>query len=156
MSSEVKPHHFQKGNPGGPGRPKKVDYRAIFEKCVTAQAFYEIIDKAVQDAINGAPATRARARAFVVSFVLSPIPKTVNVVHAETLQADTNVHAVVPDSDVADEGFMDLIDACQNAEELRIAMRINERREANKQKRLQHSCGTFESTGHDCDNLPTR
>lgn len=90
MSTETKSHKFQKGNPGGPGRPKgKVDYRAIFEKCVTAESFFQIIDKAVQDAINGAPATRARARAFVVSFVMAPIPKTVKVENAEDSTTDS-------------------------------------------------------------------
>ena len=90
MSTEVKPHRFQKGNPGGPGRPKsKVDYRAIFDQCVTAEAFFKIIDKAVEDAISGAPATRARARAFVVSFVLAPIPKTVKVESGEESTTDS-------------------------------------------------------------------
>ena len=90
MTTEVKPHQFKKGNPGGPGRPKgKVDYRAIFDQCVTAESFYQIIDKAVQDAISGAPATRARARAFVVSFVLAPIPKTVKLENAEDSTSDS-------------------------------------------------------------------
>ena len=90
MSTETKAHQFQKGNPGGPGRPKgKVDYRAILDKCVTAEAFYLIMDRAVQDAISGSPATRARARAFVVSFVLAPIPKTVKVESAEDSSTDS-------------------------------------------------------------------
>ena len=90
MTTEAKTHLFQKGGPPGPGRPKgKVDYRAIFDKCVTAEAFFKIIDKAVEDAIIGSPATRARARAFVVSFVMAPIPKTVKVENAEDSTTDS-------------------------------------------------------------------
>lgn len=52
---------------------------------------------------------------------------------------NNNVHAVQPDtspSSVADEAFTELIDACQTEEEIRIALRVDERREAAKQKRL--------------------
>lgn len=88
MSTEVKTHKFQKGNPGGPGRPKgKVDYRAIFDQCVTAEAFYKIIDKAVEEAISGSSATRARA--FVVSFVPAPILKTVKVESSDDSTTDS-------------------------------------------------------------------
>lgn len=90
MTTEVKPHQFKKGNPGGPGRPKgKPDYRAIFDQCVTAESFFNIISKAVEDAISGAPVTRARARAFVVSFVLAPIAKTVKVESGEDSTTDS-------------------------------------------------------------------
>ena len=90
MTTEAKAHQFQKGNAGGPGRPKgKVDYRAIFDKCVSAEAFYSIIDKAVQDAISGSPPTRARARAFIVQFVLAPCPKVLKVESGEDSSSDS-------------------------------------------------------------------
>ena len=54
---------------------------------------------------------------------------------------NTNVHAVVGADDMADALFMEMIDACQSEEDLKIAQRVNERREANKQKRL-HSSAT--------------
>ena len=90
MTTEVKPHQFKKGNPGGPGRPKgKVDYRAIFDQCVTSEAFFNIISRAVEDAISGAPVTRARARAFIVQFVLAPVPRTVKLENAEDSTTDS-------------------------------------------------------------------
>ena len=54
---------------------------------------------------------------------------------------NTNVHAVAGADDMADALFMEMIDACQSEEDLKIAQRVNERREANKQKRL-HSAPT--------------
>jgi hypothetical protein len=76
--------HFIAGKwRGGPGRSKAIrtDYRAVFEKCLTEEALFRIVDKAVADAIEG----DARARQWVVSYVLPPVPKVLKVEDATTV-----------------------------------------------------------------------
>ncbi len=77
MATELEKKRFVKGGAPGPGRPpgKKTDYRAIFEQCVTPESFFRIISRAVDDAIRG----DHRARVFVVSHLIAPIPKTLKV-----------------------------------------------------------------------------
>lgn len=91
--------HFVAGKwQGGPGRKKtqRTDYRAVFEKCLTEEALFRIVDKAVADAIEG----DARARQWVVSYVLPPVPKVLKVEDATSVdrsKMDTVVAKLSPE-----------------------------------------------------------
>ena len=52
----VKPWQFQKGNPGGPGRPKKTDYQKAYEELLFELVSKEdkpIIEKLIANAKQG-------------------------------------------------------------------------------------------------------
>jgi hypothetical protein len=65
---------FQKGWKGGPGRPSRVKEAArlaIASEVVTDQDWRALVEKALDDAINGADgATRDRGRRFLADYLL--------------------------------------------------------------------------------------
>ena len=65
---------FSKGNPGGPGRPRRAveeDYLAALSDQLSIERWENIICKAIQDAENG----DHRARDWIARYALGPSPK---------------------------------------------------------------------------------
>jgi len=106
---------FVQGHSGGPGRKKKVsvDYRAIFEHAVTEVAMFRIIERALADAING----DARARAWLVSYLVAPIPKTMKIEDATTLsrsKMDAGVSQLPPEEFAVLEAILSKVEGANN------------------------------------------
>ncbi len=101
MAGQSSSTKFKKGNPGGPGRPKSVntDYAKLIRDCLTPTAAFEIIDRAIADAKSG----DARARAWLFSHVVAPIPKTILVNEAaiESREAIDSVVSQLPPDQIA-------------------------------------------------------
>ncbi|MCF7960766.1 MAG: hypothetical protein K9M08_08480 [Pirellula sp.] len=101
MAGQTSSTKFQKGNPGGPGRPKtkNTDYAQLIKDCLTPTAAFQIIDKAIENAKQG----DARARAWLFSHVVAPIPKTVLVNEAalDSREAIDSVVAELPPDQIA-------------------------------------------------------
>ena len=101
MAGQTSATKFKKGNPGGPGRPKTVstDYAKIIRDALTPQAAFEIIDRAIGDAKAG----DARARAWLFSHVVAPIPRTILVNEAalESREAIDSVVSQLPPDQIA-------------------------------------------------------
>jgi hypothetical protein len=60
---------FAKGHPGGPGRPRRPvehEYLARLNAVVTLDVWQQIVERAVQDALEG----ESKARDFVAKYVL--------------------------------------------------------------------------------------
>ena len=98
MAGQTSATKFKKGNPGGPGRPKTVntDYAKLIRDCLTPTAAFEIIERAIGDAKSG----DGRARQWLFSHVVAPIPKTILVNEAaiESREAfDSLVSQLAPD-----------------------------------------------------------
>lgn len=65
---------FSKGNPGGPGRPRRAveeDYLAALSDQLSIERWENIVSKAIQDAENG----DHRARDWIARYALGPSPK---------------------------------------------------------------------------------
>ena len=65
---------FSKGNPGGPGRPRRAveeDYLAALSDQLSIERWENIICKAIQDAENG----DHKARDWIARYALGPSPK---------------------------------------------------------------------------------
>ena len=92
MAGQTSSTKFKKGNPGGPGRPKtaNTDYAKLIRDCLTPVAAFEIIDKAIEHAKQG----DARARAWLFSHVVAPIPKTI-LVNEAALESREAIDSVV-------------------------------------------------------------
>ena len=93
MAGQTSLTKFQKGNPGGPGRPNTVntDYAKLIRDCLTPSAAFEIIEKTIEHAKQG----DARARAWLFSHVVSPLPKTIRVENEAALESREAVDSVV-------------------------------------------------------------
>ena len=86
MSTRERNGRFAKGNPGGPGRPRRTverEYLAVLADRVPLSRWQKIIDRAVADAESG----DWRARAWLAKYLLGPdlrveaVPRS----HAEPL-----------------------------------------------------------------------
>ena len=101
MAGQTSPTKFKKGNPGGPGRPKTVntDYAGLIRNCLTPTAAFAIIEKTIEQAKSG----DARARAWLFSHVVAPIPKTILVNEAalESREAIDSVVSQLPADQIA-------------------------------------------------------
>ena len=65
---------FSKGNPGGPGRPRRAveeDYLAALSDQLSIERWENIVSKAIEDAENG----DHRARDWIARYALGPSPK---------------------------------------------------------------------------------
>ena len=65
---------FSKGNPGGPGRPRRAveeDYLAALSDQLSIERWENIVCKAIEDAENG----DHRARDWIARYALGPSPK---------------------------------------------------------------------------------
>ena len=65
---------FSKGNPGGPGRPRRAveeDYLAALSDQLSIERWENIVSKAIQDAEDG----DHRARDWIARYALGPSPK---------------------------------------------------------------------------------
>ena len=65
---------FSKGNPGGPGRPRRAveeDYLAALSDQLSIERWENIVSKAIQDAENG----DHKARDWIARYALGPSPK---------------------------------------------------------------------------------
>ena len=65
---------FSKGNPGGPGRPRRAveeDYLAALSDQLSIERWENIVSKAFQDAEDG----DHRARDWIARYALGPSPK---------------------------------------------------------------------------------
>ena len=78
---------FVKGHAVKGGRPKSVntDYARLIRDCLTPTAAFEIVEKAITDAKRG----DARARAWLFSHVVSPLPKVIQVNEAAIESRET-------------------------------------------------------------------
>ena len=66
---------FQKGNPGGPGRPRRAverEYLAALSDAVNPDQWRRVVEKALQDAQAG----DATARAWLSKYLLGDTPAT--------------------------------------------------------------------------------
>jgi hypothetical protein len=101
MSERTKEGRFVKGHGVKGGRPKTVntDYAKLIRDCLTPSAAFDIIDKAIENAKQG----DARARAWLFSHVVAPIPKTILVNEAaiESREAIDSVVAELPPDQIA-------------------------------------------------------
>ena len=65
---------FSKGNPGGPGRPRRAveeDYLAALSDQLSIERWENIVSKAIEDAENG----DHKARDWIARYALGPSPK---------------------------------------------------------------------------------
>ena len=65
---------FSKGNPGGPGRPRRAveeDYLAALSDQLSIERWENIVSKAIQDAEDG----DHKARDWIARYALGPSPK---------------------------------------------------------------------------------
>ena len=65
---------FSKGNPGGPGRPRRAveeDYLAALSDQLSIERWENIVTRAIEDAENG----DHRARDWIARYALGPSPK---------------------------------------------------------------------------------
>ena len=65
---------FSKGNPGGPGRPRRAveeDYLAALSDQLSIERWENIVIRAIEDAENG----DHRARDWIARYALGPSPK---------------------------------------------------------------------------------
>ena len=65
---------FSKGNPGGPGRPRRAveeDYLTALSDQLSIERWENIVSKAIEDAENG----DHRARDWIARYALGPSPK---------------------------------------------------------------------------------
>ena len=65
---------FSKGNPGGPGRPRRAveeDYLAALSDQLSIERWENIVSRAIEDAENG----DHRARDWIARYALGPSPK---------------------------------------------------------------------------------
>ena len=65
---------FSKGNPGGPGRPRRAveeDYLAALSDQLSIERWENIVSKAIEDAEDG----DHRARDWIARYALGPSPK---------------------------------------------------------------------------------
>lgn len=92
MSERTKDGKFVKGHGVKGGRPKTIntDYAKLIRDCLTPTAAYDIIEKAIDNAKQG----DARARAWLFSHVVAPIPRTI-LVNEAALDSRESVDAVV-------------------------------------------------------------
>ena len=101
MAERTKDGKFVKGHGVKGGRPKSVntDYAKLIRDCLTPTAAFEIIDKAIGDAKQG----DARARAWLFSHVVAPIPKTILVNEAaiESREAIDSIVSQLPQDQIA-------------------------------------------------------
>lgn len=82
---------FQKGHPGGPGRPKRqteVAYLAVTMAACPLEAWREIVDVAVRDAKNGDAAARAWLGRYLVGDPATKAPAPTTVIVHELLADD--------------------------------------------------------------------
>ena len=101
MTERTKEGRFVKGHGVKGGRPKSVntDYAKLIRDCLTPTAAFQIIDKAIEHAKQG----DARARAWLFSHVVAPIPKTILVNEAalDSREAIDSVVSELPPDQIA-------------------------------------------------------
>ena len=91
---------FLPGTPGGPGRPKRTDFADLLRKTLTDEQAKAIYVQAIKQAERG----DAKARTWLFSFLMAPMPKTLKVEQEEATEGRKMLDAIVenmPDEHLA-------------------------------------------------------